>query len=333
MRIDFDFETLLEYLPAIYREDDRSRDFLARLLTHLQSLYLDIDDALAGLAKLSDPEATSKAYLPWLANWLALDLDEAWNEERQRGAVRDAFAGYAQRGTSDGLRRALRSLAGVDVRIEEPILHMQWWSLAEDDIDRGPAARTEADVEAIESEQARRASRCWSLHTEVPDASVDADAVGRLRAAEHSVLGVTTMLAGAEPQGAVVGTTAIVDGSHLITDADHGAPLFDDVAHRFTVLMYRGRSYGAEIRDEVRDVIERERPAHTTYHLCVVEPRLRIGFQARIGVDTVIAGPPSPAVLDEQGGSPGVLVLAGDPPGRIGSESQIGKTTRLDGGP
>ena len=41
-------------------------------------------------------------------------------------------------------------------------------------------------------------------------------------------------------------------------------------------------------------MIEREKPAHTAYHLCVIEPRMRVGSQARIGVDAIIAqGPPA----------------------------------------
>ena len=53
-----------------------------------------------------------------------------------------------------------------------------------------------------------------------------------------SRLGVSTVLAPAQPDGAVVGSTAIMDRSHLTNGADFGAPLFDDVAYRFTVSGY-----------------------------------------------------------------------------------------------
>jgi hypothetical protein len=45
----------------------------------------------------------------------------------------------------------------------------------------------------------------------------------------------------------------------------------------------------------VRAVIEREKPAHTTYHLCVIEPRMRVGAQARLGIDTIVSQGPPPA--------------------------------------
>jgi phage tail-like protein len=145
---------------------------------------------------------------------------------------------------------------------------------------------------------------------------------------DQSQLGFTTMLAAVEPQGAVLGSSALLDGVHLIAGDAYGASLFDEVAYRFSVLMYRGAGYSEAKRDEVRGVIDRERPAHTAYHLCLVEPRLRVGYQARIGVDSVIAAPPSPTRLST-GDAEGGLVLGGDPPARIGEDSRIGQTTRL----
>ena len=145
-----------------------------------------------------------------------------------------------------------------------------------------------------------------------------------------SILGLTTMLASAEPQGAVVGTTAVLDGSHLLAQEEFGSPLFEDVAHQFTVQLYRGQSYSDEKRDDVRAILDREKPAHTIYHLCVIEPRMRVGVQARIGIDAIVAGPPSPTPLGQPLHAAGeALVLGGDPPGRIGESSRIGQTTRL----
>ena len=72
------------------------------------------------------------------------------------------------------------------------------------------------------------------------------------------------MLAPAHAQGAVVGTTATLDQSHLVTNEDFGVPLFEDVAHQFSVQVYRGQVQCAETLPQVRAVIEREKPAHTT---------------------------------------------------------------------
>jgi phage tail-like protein len=146
-----------------------------------------------------------------------------------------------------------------------------------------------------------------------------------------SVLGVNTVLIAAEPQGAVLGTTAVLDQSHLLSEDDFGAVLFDELAHRFTVRLYRGRTYSERVVDEVRAVLDREKPAHTAYDLCLVEPRMRVGFQARVGIDSIVAAPPSPTVLSPPAWAEPALVLGGDSPGRIGDADGIGRSTRLDG--
>jgi phage tail-like protein len=145
---------------------------------------------------------------------------------------------------------------------------------------------------------------------------------------ETSLLGFGTMLAAAEAQGAVLGTTAILDHSHLTGDQDYGAPLFQDIAHRFCVHVYKTEVPTAEAVGAVRDVIEREKPAHTTYDLCVIGPRMRVGFQARLGIDAIVAGAP-PALTLEGGLELGYgTVLADTPrrPGRLDSDSRIGPT-------
>jgi phage tail-like protein len=111
---------------------------------------------------------------------------------------------------------------------------------------------------------------------------------------EGAVLGGATMLTPAEADGAIVGMTADVDRSYLIRDEDFGWPLFADVAHRFCVHVQ------AVAVDEVRlgalrAAIEREKPAHTLGHLCVLEPRTTVGFQSRIEVDMFV-GPPPPTL-------------------------------------
>ena len=111
---------------------------------------------------------------------------------------------------------------------------------------------------------------------------------------ETSTLGFTTVLAPAHLQGAVVGTLATLDQSHLTRSNDFGAALFEDVAHRFCVQVYCAELIRPGALEDLRMVIEREKPAHTTCHLCVIEPRFRVGAQARIGIDAIVAqGPPA----------------------------------------
>ncbi|NLX11319.1 MAG: phage tail protein [Chloroflexi bacterium] len=281
VRVDFDHEGYLQHLPAIYATSPQ-RDTLARLLGLFESLFAGAEGQIAGLDRYFDVEAVPAAWLPWLAGWLGLELDERWSEAYQREALAGAFALYAWRGTAEGLRRALKFFAGVEAIVESPIQYATWWAL--------PGADDPGD----------------------PDVCT-------------SVLGFTTRLAPAEPDGAVVGTTATLDHAHLISGEEYGVPLFESVAHRFTVQVYQGQAPNTCTLDTIRGVIEREKPAHTDYRLCVIEPKMRLGFQARIGIDTVIgSGAAQGAPLGE-----GDLVARGEPPGTIGDRSEIGRSTRL----
>jgi phage tail-like protein len=139
-----------------------------------------------------------------------------------------------------------------------------------------------------------------------------------------TALGFDTALAAAEPQGAVVGSTAVVNRSHLIRDEAYGAPALGDDAHRFVVQVYSGALRDADGLARVRQVIDREKPAHTTYHLCAIEPRMRVGAQARLGIDTIVAGPPQATPLGDEAG----LVLAGSA-GERAVGGVIGETARV----
>ncbi|MBE2224752.1 MAG: phage tail protein I, partial [Anaerolineae bacterium] len=116
---------------------------------------------------------------------------------------------------------------------------------------------------------------------------------------ETSTLGFDTMIAPAHAQGAVVGNTATLDQSHLIPEEDYGAPLFDEFAHRFCVQVYASDLAVAGTENRIHDIVEREKPAHTTYHLCLIEAAMRVGFQARLGIDTIVSGGPPDLVLAE----------------------------------
>ncbi len=142
-----------------------------------------------------------------------------------------------------------------------------------------------------------------------------------------SVLGCTTVLVPSEAEGAVLGTTAILDRADLIRQENYGAPLFEETAYRFSVELYPGQIGCDDGLDEIRALIEQEKPAHTDYHLCLIEPRLRVGFQARLGVDTLLGGgAATPTALGKAGDG---LTLDGTPPAGLGQGAEVG-TTRVE---
>ncbi|MCL4852827.1 MAG: hypothetical protein KJZ78_15810, partial [Bryobacteraceae bacterium] len=58
--------------------------------------------------------------------------------------------------------------------------------------------------------------------------------------------------------------------------------------------------------------IDREKPAHTEYELCVIGPQMRVGIQARVGIDSIVAAGPRGAATGKPLGD-GVLAAPPSP--------------------
>ena len=309
IRVEFDHRGYLNHLPAVYRTDSTCADFLLRFLSMFETLFDDVEERIVDLSVLFDPESTPKEILPWLAGWLAVELDEEWDEQRKRQTIAGAFEFYGRRGTAAGLREALRVLGGVNAIIEEPVMNAAWWSLPAEADPCGCKKSAECACGCSGSDKSRK-EPSWE-------------------ATENSVLGVTTMLLSASPQGAVLGSSATLDHSHLLTNEEFGAPLFSEVAHQFSVQIYRTQLHCPETLPRIHAIIEREKPAHTEYHLCVIEPRMRVGFQARVGKDAVVAGPPSQLLLHEGMFLDQQSSLGGELNAAVGEHSRVGVSTRV----
>jgi phage tail-like protein len=143
-----------------------------------------------------------------------------------------------------------------------------------------------------------------ALHTGVRPAIVEAFTERRVW-----VLGVAsrldfdTRLAPFEPTGLQVPDpagqscppgpigAAVVGASGPLQEYQIGLPLFSDAAYRFCVVVDACRVGEAGLLEELRRIVEREKPAHTDYRIEIVAPELRIGLQARIGIDAIVGEP------------------------------------------
>jgi phage tail-like protein len=118
-RVYFERNSYLRYLPAAYQEDEAGRDFLERFLSIFESLSLDIEQEIEGVAKYFDPGAVNAEFLEWLGTWLAVLRDSNWPEEKSRELLRRAFQLYALRGTTRGLLEMIRLFTGGDASVIE----------------------------------------------------------------------------------------------------------------------------------------------------------------------------------------------------------------------
>jgi phage tail-like protein len=98
----------LQYLPAPYQADE----FLGRFLLIFESIVAPIERQVDKLAYVFDPRLTPPEFLPWLASWVGVELDENWPLAQQRQLVLWAATLQRLRGTRRALREHLRLYTG-----------------------------------------------------------------------------------------------------------------------------------------------------------------------------------------------------------------------------
>jgi hypothetical protein len=68
--------------------------------------------------------------------------------------------------------------------------------------------------------------------------------------------------------------------------------VFQQFAHRFRVFIPAAWVRDIEDERKIRRALDTEKPAHTRYDLCLVEPRFRVGVQSTVGINTVVGAWP-----------------------------------------
>lgn len=114
LRLDFPRDTYLRYLPAVYQEDEQSRDFLERFLSLFETFFSATEGSIRRLARYFDVDSqlASGDFLRWLASWLSVSEDKSWNEGQLRELVRRAPELYKHRGTREGLEAMIEIFTG-----------------------------------------------------------------------------------------------------------------------------------------------------------------------------------------------------------------------------
>ena len=98
-------ESYARWLPSIYqRSDVAGGNFVRDMLWITQHLFGSIEDLLDIVHTHFDPHEAPEAFLPWLAAWTAMVVDEDWPVEKKRGLIKKAIELYKIRGTVKGLK-------------------------------------------------------------------------------------------------------------------------------------------------------------------------------------------------------------------------------------
>jgi len=155
-----------------------------------------------------------------------------------------------------------------------------------------------------------------------------------------SVLGCDSMVWSNGVVGRLqLGENSNFPGVRLDSTNDPLLDPFHQYANRFSVLLPVSFCDGARKEMAVRSIIDAEKPAHTEYSIRKVHPRMRVGLQSTIGVDSYIGVYPIAVLSSEE--MPMVSRLGidcvlgespeekGAPVFRVGRKSRVGIDTLI----
>ncbi len=306
MRVHYPRESYLSYLPAVYAADDESRWFLERFLSIFQTEWDDLERRIEEIAAYFDPQAVPEGeFLEYLARWLALPLEGDWNWEQKRHLLAAAPQFTPRRGTVEGLREYLQIYL-QNITGLAPEAQRDYPQIVE-----GFRERRRLLLSIQSSSNLAHGAPLWGS-SQVARFQLDVFArEGEIR---------------------------------LVSTGDPERDFFHEYAHRFRVFVPAAWVRTEKDERMLHRALDAEKPAHTQYDLCLVEPRFRVGLQSTVGLDTVIGAypvawlacrhetdtPPSRPPSHRLGYD---TILAGQPDGgpklRLGPGTRVGLDTIL----
>ena len=119
VRVYYPRLSYLRYLPPAYGEDPVSAAFLERFLSIFETSFGSLEHEIDLLFRYFDPRLTPKDFLPWLASWINLALDDDVPENRIRLLIQRAASLYRRKGTARALVEFLEIYTGKTVQLAE----------------------------------------------------------------------------------------------------------------------------------------------------------------------------------------------------------------------
>ncbi len=135
-------DTLLQYLPAIYHEDELLGRFLRAFETVLLGDDADgerlakvqrleaplgfeqlkgLENKIAALPHCFDPERAPQDFLAWLTGWTGFALRADLPPEKRRDFIASAISLYRERGTRTNMKRLLEIFTSRDVKVRDDL--------------------------------------------------------------------------------------------------------------------------------------------------------------------------------------------------------------------
>lgn len=315
--VEFPRISLRRYMPAVFGEDPAGADFTDRFSALFNATLRSIEAPLDRLPSYFDPLSTpspaapgGRDFLSWLAGWIGEIAVRELPEAQRRWMLKQAACLYALRGTRAGLHRQLLLLLGFD----------------------GAHAAC-ADVRPL--------TRCTPLPlncalpppctpAEPPPLILEHYKLRRWLHAGIGRLGADSQLWGASlVNRSQLGANAQVGVTQTLSTPDPLRDPFHVYAHRFSVFVPASVRQCPAVDRALALLLARETPAHAEVQVEYVAPRFRVGQQAMVGLDSVVARTPSGVSLAPTAGSGGAPAVPLGQGSVLGGAPHAGKGPRV----
>jgi phage tail-like protein len=98
----------LTFLPAPFREDPESADFLDRFLSLQDTFFAEALARFDQMGAILRPMATPPGFLDWLGGWFDWTFLAEWDQATRRQMIASSMRFFQRRGTMGGLAQMLR---------------------------------------------------------------------------------------------------------------------------------------------------------------------------------------------------------------------------------
>lgn len=285
LRVEYPRISLRRYLPSVFGKDPVGANFTDRFTALFDATLRSVERPLDRLPSYFEPLATpsgggdpGRDFLSWLASWVGQTFVRELPETQRRWMLKRLSQSFAQRGTRAGLHQQLLVLLGFD-----------------------RALTVCSDVRTVAGSR----PRCTPHSLKCAAPTPCAPAAPPPLILEHYQLR-RWLYAGAGRLGddSRLWAASIVNRSQLGANAQVGVtqtiatpdPLRDPFhvdAHRMSVFVPASVQQTPALERAMALLLKTEVPADVVVDLHYVAPRFRVGQQAMLGLDSVVARTPS----------------------------------------